>query len=54
MSKESVKSCYGCTLYYDRNGNICKPFSTKHCNQDHWNCPWFLGIGLPLGKEGKK
>lgn len=55
MSKNPVvKSCYGCKEYYDHLGNVCAPFSTKHCGQDHWKCPWFLGEGMPLGKKVKE
>lgn len=49
-----VKTCYGCKEYYNSAGEVGYPFSTKHCGQDHWECPYFLGEGEPLGKKVKE
>ena len=52
MSKNKViHTCYGCPEYYDSKGYVGEPFSTKHCGQDHWKCPYYLGEGEPLGKK---
>lgn len=52
MSKNKViHTYYGCPEYYDSKGNVGAPFSTKHCGQDHWKCPYYSGEGEPLSRK---
>lgn len=51
MKDKVIYTCYGCP-YYHRDENTT-PFSDrynyKHCGQDHFKCPYYLGTGDPLG-----
>ena len=56
MSKDKrIYTCYGCQYYYrdkiaeDEDGYArFKKYPRKHCGQDHFKCPYFLGNGKPL------
>lgn len=45
MKKDKIYTCYGCPSYYVEQGQK-HPY--KHCGEDHWKCPHYLGDGLPL------
>ena len=52
MAKDKIiYTCYGCPSYYTENGDR---YPTKHCEKDHFKCPYYLGEGLPLIFDGAK
>lgn len=53
-NKHTVHTCYGCEYYHDENGFIHKGWNSKHCGQNHYECPYFLGTGKPLGRKEKR
>lgn len=52
-NKHSVHTCYGCEYYHDENGLNGKGHNYKYCDQEHYECPYFLGTGEPLGIKKK-
>lgn len=48
MKNNKIYTCYGCPYFYADKSNT---YSTKHCGQDHLQCPYYLGTGKPLGQR---
>ena len=52
MTNDKIFTCYGCPLYHPiRKGD---KVNYKHCGQDHFECPYYLGTGVPLGKKERE
>ena len=48
--KRTVHTCYGCQYYYTNRNEIgFFRYPVKHCGQDHFKCPYYWGVGEPLG-----
>ena len=43
--KDIVHTCYGCNMYYPED--VCKPWSVKHCDSNHYECDYFCNGGEP-------
>lgn len=60
MKNKTIYTCYGCPYYYrDKNTTTFSDrhnYKYKHCGQEHFKCPYYLGTGEPLGlkKVGRK
>ena len=54
ITKRTIHTCFGCPWYYTgKNDSGIFGYPTKHCGQDHLQCPHYLGTGDPLGKNEK-